>query len=97
MPLMALCLQGCFMTFVAITNKTGESIAVTSGHTHETYDIARNCTRSIPHTAGDLMIVTDSGQKWTEYNVSALDGKKCRHFIFWKKQVKDLTIEKPKQ
>ncbi len=83
------------MTFVAVTNNTGEPITVTSAHTHESYRVAAEQTKDIPHTAGDLLIETKSGQKWIEPNVTALDGQNRRYFIFWKKMVKGVAIEKP--
>ena len=96
MLFVVLILQGCFPTYVAVTNKTGEPITVTSSHTHESYRLAPGQTKDIPHTAGDLMVETKSGAKWTEPNVTALDGQNQRHFIFWQKRVKGVTIEKPK-
>lgn len=93
MLLGVLVLQGCFMTYVAVTNRTGEPIVVTSSHTQKSYTIAPDQTKTIQHTAGDLMIQTKSGKKWTEQNVTALDGRNQRHFIFWQKKVKGVTIE----
>jgi|GEM_PF-5119538 len=96
LALVLLFLQGCFMTYVAVTNKTGQPITVTSGHTHESYRVAPEQTKDIPHSAGDLMIETKSGKKWTEPNVTALDSQNQSHFIFWQKRVKAITVEEPK-
>jgi hypothetical protein len=78
-----------------VTNNTGESITVTSGHTHESYAIAPDRTKRIPHTFGDLMVSTKSGMKWTIPNVGAIGGDPKRHFIFWSKYERVITIEKP--
>ncbi len=85
------------MTYVAVTHKTGEPIAVTSGHTHESCRLAPGQTKDIPYTAGTLMVETRSGENWSKPNVTTLDGQNQGHFIFWQKRVKGMTIEKAKQ
>ena len=89
-------LTGCVCTELAIKNATPEKIIVTSGHTGKSYGIKSSKTTTVPHTAGSLSVVTETGKSWEYPAVSALGGTAESYFIFWRKVVRPFEIKEPK-
>lgn len=88
-------LTGCVCTELAVKNATTEKITVTSGHTGKSYGIRSGKTTTVPHTAGSLSVITETGKKWEYPAVSALGGKAESRFIFWHRVVKSFVIKEP--
>ena len=60
-------IAGCVKTELRITNHTGGSIQVYSGHTKRATRIPNDETAIIPHTAGTLIIISEQDIVW-EYD-----------------------------
>jgi hypothetical protein len=87
MPLMML--GGCaWMERVRIRNATGKQVSVTSAHTQKTVRIPNQEAAIIPHSRGDITVVTPNGKTWVYHNVAPQDlagtpfACKQRYFFF---------------
>ena len=63
----AMVLAGCVECELRVTNQTGGPIQFYTGHTKEAVQIPAGATRSIPHAAGRVIIITQQDVVW-EYD-----------------------------
>lgn len=64
---------GCIETALKVTNRTGGTILVHSGHTGQSFQIADRATVKVPHTMGPITISSEQGQTWGYTNICVPD------------------------
>ena len=64
---LAVVLTGCIACELRVTNHTGGSIQFYTGHTKKAVQIPAGATRTIPHSSGRVIIITQQDETW-EYD-----------------------------
>jgi len=70
---LAVVLAGCTLCELQVTNHTGGSIQFYSGHTKKAVQISAGATRTIPHAAGRVIIITQQDEVWEYETVDIQD------------------------
>jgi hypothetical protein len=61
---LAVILVGCIACELRVTNHTGSSIQFYTGHTKKAVQIPAGATRTIPHSSGRVIIITQQDEVW---------------------------------
>ena len=88
----AVVFTGCVACELRVTNHTGGSLQFYTGHTKKAIQIPDGATRTVPHAAGRVIIITQQDEVW-EYdavNVPDLTAETLKGF---QRLTLPLTIE----
>ena len=69
---LALLLTGCVTTELRVENKTGTGIYLYSGHTKDLTTIPAGATATVPHTSGQIIVITKQDNVWDYNDIDAL-------------------------
>ncbi|MDB5336226.1 MAG: hypothetical protein JWN70_1845 [Planctomycetaceae bacterium] len=88
----AIFLAGCVACELRVTNHTGGSLQFYTGHTKKAVEIPAGATRTIPHAAGRVIIITRQDEVW-EYDAVAVPDFMADTSKGFKRLTLPLTVE----
>ena len=76
----ALLVAGYIATELRVTNRTGTGIYIYSGHTKQVTTIPAGATRTVPHTSGRVIVITQRSEVWEYDDVQSLVDEAARSY-----------------
>jgi hypothetical protein len=71
---------GCVCTELCMTNRTGTGIHVYSGHTKKVTTIGVGASRTVPHSSGRIIVITQRDEVWEYARVQSLVDEAVRSY-----------------
>ena len=92
LAVVAVVFTGCIACELRVTNHTGGSIQFYTGHTKKAVQIPDGATRTIPHAAGRVIIITQQDEVW-EYGAVVVPGLSKETLKGFHRLTLPLTVE----